>query len=58
MAKKMVKMIKDMKMKVQAAIQGDQVRVSGKKRDDLQKVMAMLKDAKLDIPLQFVNYRN
>ena len=48
-------MIKDMKMKVQAAIQGDQVRVSGKKRDDLQKVMAMLKDAKLDIPLQFVN---
>ncbi|MCH8871418.1 DUF520 family protein [candidate division KSB1 bacterium] len=33
-------------------------RVSGKKRDDLQKVMAMLKDAKLDIPLQFVNYRN
>jgi len=47
-----------MKMKVQAAIQGDQVRVSGKKRDDLQKVMAMLRDAKLDIPLQFVNYRN
>lgn len=58
MARKMVKMIKDMKMKVQAAIQGDQVRVSGKKRDDLQKVMAMLRDTKLDIPLQFVNFRH
>lgn len=57
-AKMIVKMIKDMKLKVQAAIQGDQVRVSGKKRDDLQKVIAMLKEAKLDIPLQFVNYRN
>ena len=58
MAKKIVKMIKDMKMKVQAAIQGDQVRISGKKRDDLQKVIAMLKDVKLDIPLQFVNFRS
>ena len=51
-------MIKGMKMKVQAAIQGDKVRVSGKKRDDLQQVIAMLKDADLDIPLQFVNYRD
>ena len=58
MAKKIVKMIKDMKMKTQAAIQGEQVRVSGKKRDDLQKVIAMLKEAKLEIPLQFVNYRS
>ncbi len=57
-AKKIVKMIKDMKMKTQAAIQGEQIRVSGKKRDDLQKVIAMLKEAKLDIPLQFVNYRS
>jgi uncharacterized protein YajQ (UPF0234 family) len=58
MARQIVKMIKGMKMKVQAAIQGDKVRVSGKKRDDLQQVIAMLKDAKLDIPLQFVNYRD
>lgn len=58
MARKIVKMIKGMKMKVQAAIQGEKIRVSGKKKDDLQKVMAMLKDAKLDIPLQFVNYRD
>ena len=57
-AKKIVKMIKDMKMKTQAAIQGEQVRVSGKKRDDLQKIIAMLKEAKLEIPLQFVNYRS
>ena len=58
MAKKIVKMIKGMKMKVQASIQGEQVRVSGKKRDDLQEVIAMLKEAKLNIPLQFVNFRN
>lgn len=58
MARKIVKMIKGMKMKVQAAIQGEKVRVSGKKRDDLQQVIAMLKDAELDIPLQFVNYRD
>jgi hypothetical protein len=42
---------------VQAAIQGDQLRVSGKKKDDLQAVMAMLKGANLDVPLQFTNYR-
>jgi uncharacterized protein YajQ (UPF0234 family) len=42
---------------VQAQIQGDQLRVSGKKRDDLQAVIALLKDADLDIPLQFTNYR-
>jgi len=61
-ARKIVKMIKEMKMKmkmkVQAAIQGEKVRVSGKKRDDLQKVIAMLREADLDIPLQFVNYRD
>ena len=57
-AKKIVKMIKDKKMKVQAAIQGDKVRVTGKKRDDLQAVMSMLKEAKLDIPLQFNNFRD
>ncbi len=58
LGKKMVKMIKDMKMKVQAAIQEKQVRVTGKKRDDLQSVIAMLKDAKIDLPLQFVNFRD
>lgn len=58
MAKKIVKMIKDSKMKVQAAIQGDQVRISGKKRDDLQKVIALIKEADLSIPLQFTNYRD
>jgi hypothetical protein len=57
-AKKIVKMIKDKKMKVQAAIQGEKVRVTGKKRDDLQAVMAMLKEANLEIPLQFNNFRD
>lgn len=58
LARKMVRMIKDTKIKVQAAIQGDKLRVSGKKRDDLQSVIAMLKDAKLDIPLQYDNFRD
>jgi len=43
---------------VQAAIQGDQLRVNGKKRDDLQQVMALLREAKLGIPLQFNNFRD
>ena len=58
LAKKMVKMIKNEKFKVQAAIQGDKVRVSGKKRDDLQEVIAFLKEADLGMPLQFDNYRD
>lgn len=58
MARKMVKMIKDKKMKVQAAIQGEKIRVTGKKRDDLQNVIAMFKDADLDIPLQYENFRD
>jgi len=57
-ARKIVKDIKDAKLKVQAQIQDDQVRVSGKKRDDLQQVIAMVKGAGLDLPLQFVNYRD
>lgn len=57
-AKKLVKLIKDGKFKVQASIQGEQVRVTGKKRDDLQEVMAMLRSAKdVAIPLQFENFR-
>lgn len=57
-AKSMVKMIKQSKTKVQAAIQGEQLRVTGKKRDDLQAIIALLKDAKVDIPLQFKNFRD
>jgi uncharacterized protein YajQ (UPF0234 family) len=56
--KKIVKAIKDSKLKVQAQIQGDQVRVTGKKRDDLQQVIAMLRDMELDYPLQFTNFRD
>jgi uncharacterized protein YajQ (UPF0234 family) len=58
LAKKIVKIIKSEKMKVQAAIQGPKVRVSGKKRDDLQRVIEFLKEAMLDVPLQFENYRD
>ena len=57
-ARKMVKMIKESRLKVQAAIQGEQLRVSGKKRDDLQQVMAQLRAAGLGIPLQFNNFRD
>ena len=56
--RKIVKTIKQQKLKVQASIQEDKVRISGKKRDDLQAVMALLKDSKLDVPLQFVNFRD
>ncbi|MEE8495179.1 MAG: YajQ family cyclic di-GMP-binding protein [Xanthomonadales bacterium] len=57
-ARKMVKLIKDRKMKVQAAIQGDQLRVTGKKRDDLQTVITLLKEAEFGLPLQFKNFRD
>ncbi len=57
-AKKLVKLIKDKKLKVQAAIQGDQIRVTGKKRDDLQEVIQMLRQEKLEQPLQFENFRD
>jgi uncharacterized protein YajQ (UPF0234 family) len=57
-AREIVKLIKDTKLKVQAAIQGDQVRVSGKKRDDLQAVMKLLRDHDLGIAMQFVNFRD
>ncbi len=58
LAKKMTKMIKETKMKVQSAIQGDQLRITGKKRDDLQKVIALLEESDIDLPLQFVNFRD
>lgn len=57
-AKKMVKMVKESKIKVQAAIQGDKVRMTGKKRDDLQQVMTLLRESDIDIPLQFNNFRD
>lgn len=56
-ARKVVKLIKETKIKVQSAIQGEEVRVTGKKRDDLQEVITALKEADLGVPLQFVNYR-
>jgi uncharacterized protein YajQ (UPF0234 family) len=57
-SKKIVKLIKDQKLKVQAQIQDDQVRVTAKKIDDLQAVIAMLKGQDLDVPLQFVNMKS
>jgi uncharacterized protein YajQ (UPF0234 family) len=57
-AKDIVKAIKDSKLKVQPSIQGDAVRISGKKRDDLQAAIAMLKEHDFDLPLQFVNFRD
>lgn len=57
-AKKAVARIKDAKLKVQAQIQGEQLRVTAKKRDDLQATMAMLKGAELGLPMQFQNFRD
>ncbi|MFT5138495.1 MAG: hypothetical protein ACI9H8_000321 [Lysobacterales bacterium] len=57
-SKKMVKMVKERKMKVQTAIQGDQLRVTGKKRDDLQTAIALFKSEKFELPLQFRNFRD
>jgi len=56
--RKIVKKIKEAKMKVQAQVQGEQVRVTGKKRDDLQQVMALLRDEDFGAPLQFSNFRD
>jgi uncharacterized protein YajQ (UPF0234 family) len=58
LAKKIVKLIKEKKLKVQSQIQGEQVRVTGKKRDDLQDVMAMLREQDLEMPLQYTNFRD
>ena len=58
LAKKVVKMIKDEKLKVQASIQGDKVRVTGKKRDDLQAVIAFLRGSDLEQPFQYNNFRD
>jgi uncharacterized protein YajQ (UPF0234 family) len=58
LGRKIVKLVKDSGIKVQVAIQGDQLRVSGKKRDDLQAVIALLRGQQLDQPLQFTNPRD
>jgi len=58
LAKQLVKTIKDSKLKVQASILGDKVRVTGKKKDDLQQVMALLRKTELEMPLQFNNFRD
>ncbi len=58
LARKLVKAIKDSKIKAQASVQGEQVRVAGKKRDDLQAVIALLKAGSFGLPLQFKNFRD
>jgi len=57
-ARELVRLVKTAKLKVQTSIQGDQLRVAGKKRDDLQNVIALVKEAKPDLPLQYVNFRD
>jgi uncharacterized protein YajQ (UPF0234 family) len=58
LGKKIQRVIKDSKLKVQAAIQDKQVRVSGKNKDDLQEAIALIRGAKLELPLQFTNFRD
>ncbi len=58
LAKKITKLIKESKLKVQSNIQQNQIRVTGKKRDDLQKIIALLRNSKLDLPIQFINFRD
>ncbi|MXY06803.1 MAG: YajQ family cyclic di-GMP-binding protein [Gammaproteobacteria bacterium] len=57
-AKRITKLVKDSKRKVQAQINGEKLRVTGKKRDDLQAVIALLREAELEVPLQFDNFRD
>ncbi len=57
-AQKIIKTIKSSKLKVQSSIQGDEVRISGKKRDDLQQTIQLIKDMDLKFPLQYVNFRD
>ena len=58
LARKLVKTVKNSKIKVQAAIQGDKLRISGKKRDDLQATIRLLKETDVDLPLQYENFRD
>ena len=57
-ARKLIKKVKEARIKVQASIQGDKIRVTGKKRDDLQLIISELREASCDLPLQFVNFRD
>jgi len=57
-ARKIIKLIKECKIKVQSSIQGDKVRVTGKKRDDLQAAISAIRDSSLDLPLQYINFRD
>jgi cyclic-di-GMP-binding protein len=57
-ARKIVKLVKDARLKVQASIQGDKVRITGKSRDDLQSVISLIREAPLDLPVQFINFRD
>ncbi len=56
--RKITRLVKDSKLKVQASLQGEKVRISGKQRDDLQEAMRLLRGSKLDLPLQFNNFRD
>ena len=58
LAKKITNLVKQSKSKTQAAVQGDSVRITGKKRDELQSMIQLMKDQNFDIPLQFVNFRD
>ncbi len=58
LAKKITTLIKQSKSKVQAAIQGDSIRITGKKRDDLQQIIQLVKDQNYPVPLQYVNFRD
>lgn len=58
LAKKLTKLAKDSKLKIQAQVNGEKVRVTGKKRDDLQKIMALVREGEFDTPLQFDNFRD
>ncbi|WP_113908021.1 YajQ family cyclic di-GMP-binding protein [Aliidiomarina celeris] len=58
LAKQIVKLVKESKIKVQASIQGEKVRINGKKRDDLQDAIALLKNSDIELPLQFENFRD
>lgn len=57
-ARQIVRLVKDSKLKVQASLQGEKVRISGKQRDELQSAMALLRKAKIEMPLQFSNFRD
>lgn len=57
-ARQLIKQIKATKLKIQSSIQGDKVRVSGKKRDDLQEIISRMRDSGTDLPLQFINFRD